>query len=84
MPAWWSPNRKIVDLGEMLRMHHAEMRAIIEEKGLRCHHRSTLTACRWTDPTLVLRVLRNPTENAIKFTPQGHVTPRLRVESGAR
>jgi CheY-like chemotaxis protein/anti-sigma regulatory factor (Ser/Thr protein kinase) len=35
----------------------------------------------WTDPALVLRVLRNLTENAIKFTQQGQITLRLRVEN---
>lgn len=74
-PAW-----KSVDLGEMLRMHHAEMRAVIEERGLR----AVLDApggvrCR-TDPALLLRVLRNLTENAVKFTARGSVTLRMRVE----
>jgi CheY-like chemotaxis protein len=34
----------------------------------------------WTDPALVLRVLRNLTENAIKFTQRGHIALRLRTE----
>ncbi|MCE3273591.1 MAG: hypothetical protein K0S57_3988 [Ramlibacter sp.] len=74
-PAW-----KVVDLGEMLRMHHAEMRAAIEAKGLRAVlDTPTGVRCR-TDPALVLRVLRNLTENAVKFTERGSVTLRLRVE----
>ena len=75
-------NRKVVDLGEMLRMHHAEMRAAIEEKGLRAVLDCSTSARCWTDPTLVLRVLRNLTENAIKFTSQGQITLRLRVDGG--
>jgi signal transduction histidine kinase/ActR/RegA family two-component response regulator len=78
-----APDKKMVDLGEMLRMHHAEMRAVIEEKGLRAViDAPTGTRC-WTDPALVLRVLRNLTENAVKFTQKGHVALRLRTEAGA-
>jgi signal transduction histidine kinase len=73
------PDKKIVDLGEMLRMHHAEMRAAIEEKGLRAVLDAPVGVRCWTDPALVLRVLRNLTENAIKFTPQGQVALRLRT-----
>ena len=75
-----APAYKIVDLGEMLRMHHAEMRAVIEAKGLRAVlDAPTGVRCR-TDPALVLRVLRNLTENAVKFTANGTVALRLRVE----
>ncbi|MDE2606977.1 MAG: hybrid sensor histidine kinase/response regulator [Burkholderiales bacterium] len=73
------PDKKIVDLGEMLRMHHAEMRAAIEEQGLRAVLDAPVGVRCWTDPALVLRVLRNLTENAIKFTPQGQVALRLRT-----
>jgi signal transduction histidine kinase len=74
------PVKKIVDLGEMLRMHHAEMKGTIEEKGLRAVLDAPGGVRCWTDPALVLRVLRNLTENAIKFTEQGQITLRLRVE----
>lgn len=77
------PDKKIVDLGEMLRMHHAEMRGSIEEKGLRPVLDVQNGVRCWTDPALVLRVLRNLTENAIKFTQQGQVALRLRVEGNA-
>ncbi|HEY0826274.1 MAG TPA: hybrid sensor histidine kinase/response regulator, partial [Ramlibacter sp.] len=77
-----APDKKMVDLGEMLRMHHAEMRAIIEEKGLRAVIDAPTGLRCWTDPALVLRVLRNLTENAVKFTPKGHVALRLRADNG--
>ncbi len=77
-----APEKRMVDLAEMLRMHHAEMRAAIEEKGLRAVIDVPGGVRCWTDPTLVLRVLRNLTENAIKFTPAGHVALRMRVEGG--
>jgi CheY-like chemotaxis protein len=73
----------VVDLGEMLRMHQAEMRAAIEEKGLRTVVEAPAGVRCWTDPALLLRILRNLTENAIKFTPQGHIALRLRVEQGS-
>ena len=76
------PVRKMVDLGEMLRMHHAEMRGPIEEKGLRAVLEAPAGVRCWTDPALLLRVLRNLTENATKFTQQGQVALRLRVQEG--
>ena len=76
------PDRKVVDLGEMLRMHHAEMRAAIEEKGLQAVVDAPAGVRCWTDPALLLRILRNLTENAIKFTPHGQIALRLRVEQG--
>jgi signal transduction histidine kinase/ActR/RegA family two-component response regulator len=76
------PDKKIVDLAEMLRLHHAEMRAAFEEKGLRAVLDCPVGARCWTDPALVLRVLRNLTENAIKFTQRGQITLRLRAEEG--
>ena len=78
-----TPAYKMVDLGEMLRMHHAETRAIIEEKGLQAVLDVPHTARCRTDPALVLRVLRNLTENAVKFTARGSVTLRLRLVDGA-
>jgi signal transduction histidine kinase len=78
-----TPDRKIVDLGEMLRMHHAEMRAAMEEKGLRFALDAASGVRCWTDPALVLRILRNLTENAIKFTEDGRIDLRLKVEDGA-
>jgi signal transduction histidine kinase/ActR/RegA family two-component response regulator len=77
-----APDRKAVDLGEMLRMHHAEMRAGIEQKGLRAVLDAPTGVPCWTDPALLLRVLRNLTENAVKFTQQGHIALRLRAEGG--
>ncbi len=76
------PDRKVVDLGEMLRMHQAEMRAAIEERGLRTLVEAPTGVRCWTDPALLLRILRNLTENAIKFTQQGQIALRLRVEEG--
>jgi CheY-like chemotaxis protein/anti-sigma regulatory factor (Ser/Thr protein kinase) len=64
----------------MLRMHHAEMRAAFEEKGLFAVLDCPVSVRCWTDPALVLRVLRNLTENAIKFTQQGQITLRLRAD----
>jgi signal transduction histidine kinase/ActR/RegA family two-component response regulator len=76
------PVKKVVDLGEMLRMHHAEMRAAIEARGLRAVLDVPAGVHCWTDPALLLRVLRNLTENALKFTQRGGIELRLRVDHG--
>jgi CheY-like chemotaxis protein len=58
------------------------MRAVIESRGLRALlDAAPNVRCR-TDPALVLRVLRNLTENAVKFTSQGSIALRLHVENG--
>jgi signal transduction histidine kinase len=36
-----------------------------------------------TDPSQVVRILRNLYSNAVKFTPTGHVTVRVRVSAGS-
>ena len=78
-----TPSYRMVDLGEMLRMHHAEMRTVIEARGLQAVLDAPVNARIRTDPALVLRVLRNLTENAVKFTGRGSVTLRLRLEEAA-
>lgn len=68
---------RLVDLHELLRQHHAEMRGTIEEKGLEAILRCDRQVHAYTDPALLLRILRNLTENAIKFTDRGFVAMEL-------
>jgi signal transduction histidine kinase/CheY-like chemotaxis protein len=65
--------RRLVRLDELVRRHHAEMRGAIEEKGLRAILRCEQPIHAYTDPALLLRILRNLTDNAIKFTDSGFV-----------
>jgi signal transduction histidine kinase/CheY-like chemotaxis protein len=65
--------RRLVRLDELVRRHHAETRAAIEEKGLRAIVQCQQPVHAYTDPALLLRILRNLSDNAIKFTDSGFV-----------
>lgn len=65
--------RRLVSLDDLLRQHHAEIRGAVEEKGLQAILRCGQPVHAYTDPALLLRILRNLTDNAIKFTDSGHV-----------
>ena len=65
--------KRLVSLDEVLRQHFAEVRGAIEAKGLRASLRSDDAVHVSTDPALLLRILRNLTENAIKFTSAGSI-----------
>jgi signal transduction histidine kinase/CheY-like chemotaxis protein len=65
--------RRLVRLDDLVRRHHAEVRGSIEEKGLRAVVRCEQPVHAYTDPALLLRVLRNLTDNAVKFTDTGFV-----------
>jgi signal transduction histidine kinase/CheY-like chemotaxis protein len=65
--------RRLVRLDELVRRHHAEMRGAIEEKGLQAILRCEQPIHAYTDPALLLRILRNLTDNAIKFTDTGFI-----------
>ena len=65
--------RRLVRLDELVRRHHAEVRGAIEEKGLRAIIQCGQPVHAYTDPALLLRILRNLTDNAIKFTVSGFV-----------
>ena len=71
---------RLVDLRELLRQHYAEERGAIEEKGLQAVLRCDQPAHAYTDPALLLRILRNLTENAIKFSDRGFVALTLEAD----
>ncbi len=71
-------DRKPVRLSVLLTQHMAEIESLIEGKQLSpvliCHTDDYAD----TDPLLFLRVLRNLTHNAIKFTDKGTISLELR------
>ena len=74
--------RRLVSLDELLQRHSAEMCGAIEEKGLRSIVHCDQPVQAYTDPALLLRILRNLTENAIKFTDQGFVSFGVQAVNG--
>jgi signal transduction histidine kinase/ActR/RegA family two-component response regulator len=73
---------KVFDLDDLLRQHHAELDPAARAQGLQAHLRSTANVFVETDPNLFLRVLRNLTDNALKFTEKGAVALELTVSKG--
>jgi CheY-like chemotaxis protein len=64
---------RLVRLDELVRRHHAETRGAAEEKGLRAIVQCEQPVHAYTDPALLLRILRNLSDNAIKFTDSGFI-----------
>ena len=73
---------KVFNLDELLRQHHAELDTAAHAQGLQAHLKSTANVFVETDPNLFLRVLRNLTDNALKFTESGFVGLELTTAAG--
>jgi signal transduction histidine kinase/ActR/RegA family two-component response regulator len=69
-----------VDLSALLQRCFDGSKAAIEQAGLQALIQRQDQAVQLSDPEIVLRVLRNLVDNAIKFTPHGFV----RFEQGVR
>lgn len=72
--------REDVDLGELLRRCADDLAPQATQQGLKlvCALPEAQTLTVHTDPALLRRILSNLTSNALKFTPSGEVTLRLR------
>ena len=73
---------KVFNLDDLMRQHHAELDAAAHAKGLQADLKSTANVFVETDPNLFLRVLRNLTDNALKFTESGCVGLELTTDAG--
>lgn len=70
-----------VDLSALVQQHAGEIALQVEGKGLALALACPTGVLVKTDPALLLRILRNLTGNAIKYTAAGQIT--LRLESSA-
>lgn len=78
------PRLVSVALEQVLATHHAEMIEVARAQGVALVLQADTPLTAVTDPDLLLRVVRNLTDNALKFTPVGTVTLSLaRVDSTA-
>ena len=63
-----------VKISSLIRQHGIEVQSLAAAKGIRFNLLCTIDAYVNTDAALLSRVLRNLTQNAIKFTDQGSIT----------
>lgn len=68
---------KTVDLSDLVQQHAGEIALQVEGKGLDLALACPPGVFVETDPALLLRILRNLTSNAIKYTAAGQITLRL-------
>lgn len=72
------PVRSLQHLDRLVTEHFHLMEATARSKGLRCSLQVDSAVLVWTDPALLLRIISNLTDNAIKYNRRdGHV--RLKV-----
>ena len=71
-------NVQQVDLSALVQQHAGEIALQVESKGLDLALVCPPGVLVQTDPALLLRILRNLTGNAIKYTTTGQITLRLR------
>lgn len=73
------PECRSCELTELLHSVEAQLRPLAESQGLRLVVDAARGPCwAWSDPVLLHRVLMNLGSNAIRYTPRGQVTLRLR------
>ncbi len=80
-------DRRAVNVSHLLEQHAAEVQGLAAAKGIKLKLVCSTDACVDTDPALLTRILRNLTQNAIKFTERGSITIEARTgtaESSAR
>lgn len=74
-------HRKKVDLSALVHRHAEEVALQAAAKGLEWSLVCSPDVVIQTDPALLLRVLRNLTDNAVKYTDAGRITLRMSEES---
>jgi signal transduction histidine kinase len=77
-----SVSRNAVKISDLLQHHAFEVRGLAEAKGINFNVLCTTDEYVNTDAALLTRILRNLTQNAIKFTERGSITLEARATSG--
>ena len=77
------PARSRQQLDRLVAEHFQVIEPAATGKGLRCHLDSSGPLPVWTDPALLLRIISNLTDNAVKYNrPGGDITLRVWGEEG--
>ena len=73
--------RRAVNVSHLLHQHAAEVQGLAAAKGINLKLVCSTDACVDTDAALLTRILRNLTQNAIKFTERGSITIEAKVSA---
>ena len=77
------PEFAVRRLDELLETHHSALKPVARERGIELRLGCVTPVCARTDAALLMRVLGNLSDNALKYTPRGGiVTMSLQVEGG--
>lgn len=74
--------RQAINISDLIRQHGVEVQSLAAAKGIKLNLVCATDSYVYTDAALLTRVLRNLTQNAIKFTDEGSIALETKLVSG--